>query len=106
EYGLGLDDVVGDQQHGGAVLGSAPVHRGPHRAPGDRVHAGGGLVQDEDGPLADQGGGEAGEPPLAAREAFDGAAGYRAEAQLVEYGVAGGPGGGRVQSAQPAGGLG
>ncbi len=104
--GLGLDDVVGDQQHRGAALGAPPVDGGPHGAAGDGVHAGGGLVQDEQGPLADQGGGEAGEAALAAGELLQRAAGDRAEAELVEDGVALGAGRARVQAAQPAGGLG
>ena len=54
EHALGLQHVVRHQHHRGAALGPSPVHRGPHRAPRDRVHAGGRLVQHQQRPLADQ----------------------------------------------------
>jgi hypothetical protein len=64
------------------------------------------VVQHEQGPLPDQHGREAGEPPLSPGQLLQRPPGDRSEPQLVEYGVPLGPRLPRVEPPQPSGRLG
>ena len=67
---VGLVQVVGGEQDGAALLGLLP-HRGPERAPGLDVQAGGGLVEHDQVGVGDQRHGEPDPLLLAAGEAAD-----------------------------------
>src|SRR5581483_5903140 len=61
-----LVDVVGDQQHRGAVPAPQPQHQRVHGDPGQRVERAERLVEQQQAGLADQGAGERGALRLAA----------------------------------------
>ncbi len=64
----GLVDVVGDQQHRGAVALAQLLHEGVHLEPGEGVERPEGLVEQEEGRVADQGPGQGDALGLAPRE--------------------------------------
>src|SRR3954451_13773651 len=66
EHRLRLDDVVGDEHDGRAGVRPSTLDRSPHRAPGHRVEAGRGLVEQQHRTGRRQGGRPTCEPTLTA----------------------------------------